>query len=153
MGNWKHGHARRITGLTPTYKSYSVMLSRCLNPKATHYENYGGRGITVCAQWQYSFQHFLDDMGERPEGTTLDRIDPNGNYEPSNCRWADWKQQNNNKRNSVVVTIGHLTGTVQQLCDEVGIRDDTFRRRLKLGWDATTALFTKVGTVTRWSKF
>lgn len=74
------------------------MRSRCNNPKTTQYENYGGRGITVCARWN-SFESFLADMNERPEGTTLDRWpNKNGNYEPGNCRWSNPQEQIKNRR-------------------------------------------------------
>jgi hypothetical protein len=73
------------------------MKQRCLNPKATAYAYYGGRGVTICERWM-SFDNFLADMGERPEGRTLDRIDPYGNYEPSNCRWATYAEQTHNRR-------------------------------------------------------
>ena len=74
------------------------MRSRCNNPKTTQYENYGGRGITVCERWN-SFENFLTDMGERPQGTTLDRWpNKNGNYEPGNCRWSNPQEQVKNRR-------------------------------------------------------
>jgi hypothetical protein len=76
------------------------MHSRCTNSARNDWHHYGGRGITVCERWsgQGGFERFLADMGERPPQHTLDRIDPDGNYEPSNCRWATWSTQNTNKR-------------------------------------------------------
>ncbi len=79
------------------YRSWENMKQRCLNPKHDSYHYYGARSIAVDPRW-LSFDNFLADMGERPEGTSIDRIDPHGNYEPSNCRWADAKTQANNKR-------------------------------------------------------
>lgn len=80
-----------------TYKSWVSMRSRCNTPSATGYMHYGGRGVTVCAAWG-SYEQFVADMGVRPEGHSLDRIDPYGNYTPENCRWATIQVQNNNKR-------------------------------------------------------
>ena len=82
---------------TPTYRSWTHMRDRCRNPSNDSWDYYGGRGITICDEW-HSFEQFLADMGERPEGTSIDRIDVNGNYEPSNCRWADAKTQVENRR-------------------------------------------------------
>ena len=92
----RHGHAR--VGLSPTYRSWMSMKTRCLNPTPKYFQRYGGRGITVCLRWM-DFKNFLADMGERPEGTTLDRYpNNNGNYEPGNCRWATKSEQNGNRR-------------------------------------------------------
>jgi len=84
---------------SPTYSSWAGMKDRCTNQNHKSYNNYGGRGITVCERWM-DFRNFLEDMGERPEGMSIDRIDVNGDYEPGNCRWATAEQQSLNKRNS-----------------------------------------------------
>lgn len=88
-------------GGTPTYRSWYCMLQRCTNPRDIGWPNYGGRGITVCPAWM-SLEGFVRDMGTRPQGATLDRIDPNGNYEPSNCRWATVTEQNRNRTFNVI---------------------------------------------------
>jgi hypothetical protein len=82
---------------TPTYRSWNAARNRCNNPTNKDYMNYGARGITMCERWN-SFKNFLADMGEKPAGLTLDRINNNGNYEPGNCRWATYSVQNSNQR-------------------------------------------------------
>ncbi len=100
--------SQALTGLSSQYpseyRSYNGMISRCFNPNISNYKHYGGKGITVCARWLESFNNFLEDMGSKPPGTSLDRIDFNGNYYPDNCRWATISEQNRNRSNNIVIT-------------------------------------------------
>lgn len=94
-----HKEVKRVHGLfgTDEYNVYNGMMQRCNNTKHPSYSRYGGRGIKVCDRWLESPLNFLSDMGERPDGLSLDRIDNDGDYEPSNCRWATWEEQARNK--------------------------------------------------------
>ena len=89
---------RHFKSGTPAYKTWESMKERCLNPDHKSYPDYGGRGIIICQRWLESFENFWQDMGDRPDGHSIDRIDSNGHYEPSNCRWADKSTQMSNRR-------------------------------------------------------
>jgi len=99
---------------TSIYKTWQGMKERCSNPGHKDYHNYGGRGIKVCDRWLESFENFYADMGDKPQGMTLDRIEVNGNYEPNNCRWASHTEQGQNRRNNVRLTYNGETKTLRQ---------------------------------------
>lgn len=128
-----------------TYVCWSNMKARCFNEKHHRYSAYGERGITVCDRWRDSFENFIGDMGEAPEGRTIDRINVNGNYEPGNCRWATREQQDNNKRSSVKVDIDGNLKTAAEWSSISGVPRRTIVSRLNLGWGAKSAVFTAVG--------
>lgn len=118
---------------TPTYRIWQAMMERCLNPKHQSYVNYGARGITVCDRW-LSFDNFFSDMGERPAGLQVDRINNDGNYEPSNCRWVTPLQNSRNKRVNVSITIKGETRCVSEWAEITGLCDETIRYRFHAGW-------------------
>jgi hypothetical protein len=127
---------------TPTFKSWESMKQRCLNQKAPDYHSYGGRGIKVHEAWRDSFPQFLADMGERPEGTTLDRIDVDGDYEPSNCRWATLKTQQRNRRVTSAITHNGATRSLAEWAELTGVPSKILGWRIKVGWDTASALTT-----------
>lgn len=116
------------------------MKTRVTNPKASTYDYYGGRGLTVYPPWLDSFEQFLRDMGECPEGMTLERIDNAKGYSPDNCRWASKQDQANNRRSSKLITYQGQTLTLAQWSAVLGIKSATIGRRLLHGWSVSTAL-------------
>lgn len=124
---------------TPVYKVWHAMLERCRNPKGPEYRDYGGRGITVEPRWN-DFATFAGDMGQRPDGMTLERFDVNGNYGPGNCRWATPLDQANNRRNNRRITIAGTTLTLAQWATRAGISKSGLRYRLDTGMSPETAI-------------
>lgn len=123
----------------PLYKTWIGMRKRC-NP-VTGSKYYGARGICVCERWERSFQAFIQDMGARPDGLTLDRIDPNGHYEPNNCRWATAKTQSRNTRREWKEFHRGRMRNVAELCEEYGVSYSIVKKRVKqLGWAIGLAL-------------
>ena len=130
------------------YKVWIGIKYRCNNPNCHEYEKYGGRGISVCPEWMdyatfrdWSYEHGYDKDAPKME-CTLDRIDYNGNYEPSNCRWTDPKTQSNNRRNNRRVTIDGETKTISEWSRVSGVGKETIRNRLEHGWSEEAAVFT-----------
>jgi hypothetical protein len=139
--SFKPTHGHRLGGRrSPTYRSWENMMARCYRRSAGGFEFYGGRGIVVCERWK-KFEGFLADMGERPEGATLDRFpDQDGNYEPGNCRWADVRAQNRNRRGTVFITIDGRTQCALDWSRENGISYAAVVSRLHQGWAPARAV-------------
>jgi len=133
-----HGHASD-RARSPTYRTWQSMLTRCFNPNADNFDDYGGRGITVCERW-LSFEAFLADMGERPGGTTINRLDNLRGYEPGNCQWATPVEQQNNKSDNVVIAAEGREQTMAEWAREKGLGYQTLRKRLECGWPVERAL-------------
>jgi hypothetical protein len=128
------------------YKVWSRMKTRCLDTKNKKYRIYGGRGITVCQEWLHSFERFLADMGRRPSSKhSLDRIDVDGNYQRSNCRWATAKQQANNTRRNLRISHAGKTLTLSEWADVSGIDYHALYYRIIISkWDITRAISSPV---------
>ncbi len=131
---------------TRIYQVWRDMKNRCCRPLTHSYKTHGARGISVCAEWLHDFQAFYDwaMANGYADNLTLDRIDTNGNYEPSNCRWATQKEQANNKRNNHLVTYKGETKTITQWAETTGIKRQTIQKRLKNGWSVERTLETGV---------
>lgn len=129
----KHGHTSNRK-FSKEFSTWAGMLDRCFNKNNNHFKNYGGRGITVCNRWKSSFQNFFDDMGVKPYGKSLDRIDNNGNYELSNCRWATHREQQNNRTNNNILELYGQKDTMSNWCRKFGITTSLFDNRKRLNW-------------------
>lgn len=124
----------------PAYQVWADMKQRCLNPKVAQYHNYGGRGITVCDRWLSSFDNFLIDMGSKPPGKSIDRINNNGNYDPGNCRWATKKEQRDNQRTTRLIEIDGVTKPLRDWAKHYGIHETTVHGRIRRGMEPIMAL-------------
>jgi hypothetical protein len=122
--NTKHGMANSVT-----YRTWANMIQRCTNQNNKDFKDYGARGITVCDKWA-AFDAFLEDMGERPEGATIDREDNNGNYDPSNCRWATLETQSKNKRTTRRIEFSGVTKTLSEWAESLGMKSSSLHYRL-----------------------
>lgn len=128
--NTKHGHGSARKGVSRTYTSWQAMHARCYNPSSPSYSNYGGRGIKVCRRW-FKFEHFLADMGERPEGMSLDRKKVSLDYSPGNCKWSTRDEQSSNRRNVTLHTYKGKTQTLAHWCRELGLNYGTTYNRIR----------------------
>lgn len=127
---------------TPTYQSWTAMRHRCTNPSSKDFHNYGGRGISISQRWD-DFPNFLADMGECPEGMTLERIKNDGNYEVSNCRWSTKIEQARNRRTNHLLTYNGESLCVVQWSERTGVTASTIMARLAIGWSVERTLTTR----------
>jgi len=126
----------------PLKNTWGGMIARCYSPKSINYSLYGGRGIRVCKRWRESYEAFVEDVGPRPTGMTIDRIDNDGDYGPGNVRWATKKEQSRNRRNNRLITaFGETKSSVEWVEDlRCKVGRTTFEERIKRGWNTDRAL-------------
>lgn len=138
--NLRHGESG-----SKLHKTWTNMRYRCNNPNCKSYKDYGGRGISVCEEWN-SYEAFRDWSLQNgfAEGLSIDRIDVNGNYEPSNCRWVSDKVQHNNTRKNNYLTMNGETHTIQEWSEITGIKWTTLKARIEMGWTVEKALTKEV---------
>ncbi len=125
----------------PLYSTWLDMKQRCLNPNATAFKDYGGRGITVCERWLKSFKAFEKDMSPKPGGLEIDRINNDGPYSPENCRWVTHKENTRNRRGAIYVEVEGTCYLLAELAEAHGLKPDTIKERVKKGMsfaDVTT---------------
>ena len=136
----KHGH-NRVGKVTPEYRAWGHMVGRCTTESDAAFKNYGGRGIKVCDRW-LDFVNFLADMGERPPGKTIDRIDNNGDYCKENCKWSTPQEQSRNRRSNHLLTFQGKTMNITEWSEEIGINHRTIRSRINYGFSIERVLST-----------
>lgn len=139
------GCLRKTVGIThgkrntPAYSSWDAMIQRCNNPNHKMFKYYGERNINVCKRWM-TFENFYKDMGDRPDGCSLDRRDNDGDYEPGNCRWATQKEQVRNRSVTIFIEIDGIRKSLPEWCEELGLKYNTVLYRLRRGWSEKKAL-------------
>lgn len=133
------------------YPIWNQIIQRCTNVNDKYYSDYGGRGIKVCERWR-KFENFLEDMGERPPGCQIDRINNNKGYYKENCHWTTSKQNNRNRRDNHLETYNSKTQCLAAWEEETGIRQSIIRHRLKTGWSIEKALTTPVRKIKKGRK-
>lgn len=140
---------KRIHGKSKTrlYGIYHHIINRCCNKNVLNYSNYGGRGITICEEWLNDFMAFYNwsISNGYNDNLTIDRIDVNGNYEPSNCRWVTPKQQSNNRRSSILLNYNGEIKTIKQWSEKLSCKYGTMVARYHAGWSTKDVLFGKEG--------
>lgn len=132
---------RRIHGMskTPIYWLWMGMKERCRNPNHIVFKRYGANGIKVCERWK-SFENFYADMGDKPKGKTLDRVNNDGDYSPDNCKWSSYKEQANNRSNSISLELNGKRMSLLRWAEKIGIKPDTLYKRVDKGWPVEKVL-------------
>lgn len=136
--NYVHGGAMR-GNQDYAYSSWKAMMTRCYDRGHEAYSRYAGRGITVCERW-HDFRNFKEDMGDRPDRLTLERVDNDKGYEPGNCEWRTPKAQANNRRDNIVISFNGVSRTVSAWAEALGLTRDVLANRLRNGWSVERAL-------------
>lgn len=125
---------------TSEYNSWAAIIQRCENTKSQNYKNYGARGIRVCKRWRESFENFYADMGPKTKGSSIDRINNDGNYEPGNCRWTDQKTQSRNQRNTIYLEYKGERRPMAEWAELMGLKRKILENRIRTGWEVSKAL-------------
>lgn len=146
-----HGHAARDSK-SKTHMTWNAMKQRCNNPNHSKFAQYGALGITVCQRWNDSFEAFLEDMGERPDGMTIDRKDGTKGYSPENCKWSTPTQQQRNIKSNVMIEFRGQVKCLSEWAKIYGHPHNTLSYRLRSGWDTERAFMTPPAPSNRHAK-
>lgn len=143
MSNYKH---RKSNIKCPEYRAWLDIKQRCTNVKSSNYKRYGGRGIEICDEWKDSFEQFIIDVGNRPSiNHSIERIDNNGNYEASNCKWETKDVQSRNRRTNIFITYKTDTLCIKDMANKYGLSEMLLWQRLqRLKWSVEKSIETKI---------